>query len=146
MVSDFHIPELLSGMLNKGRLHRQKGSWALRSNADYYGHFLETELGEVHSTAESLLKATLSLPVNFPPDYAEGPDEFAGEPGHIPYICDFSSLVEFGTSGDGAPFCLDYRENPQEPSVIWWDDAYWRRLAPTFADFITLFDLSDRAN
>ena len=49
----------------------------------------------------------------------------------------------FGMSGDGAPFCFDSRERGTEPRVIWWDDVYWRVVAPDFASFLSLLDLQD---
>ncbi len=64
-------------------------------------------------------------------------------PGAIPDIVDFRGVVCFGMSGDGAPFCFDSRERGTEPRVIWWDDVYWRVVAPDFASFLPLFDLQD---
>jgi hypothetical protein len=60
-------------------------------------------------------------------------------PGAIPYIRDFSQIVQFGRSGSGEAFCFDFRDNRQEPSVIFWDDCYWRRVASDFEIFIDLF-------
>ncbi|MBL8019919.1 MAG: SMI1/KNR4 family protein [Leptospirales bacterium] len=57
----------------------------------------------------------------------------------IPDIVDFTHIVCFGTSGDGAPFCLDYRQDSSKPSVLWWDDIYWRRIAPDVDSFLELF-------
>ena len=58
--------------------------------------------------------------------YGTSSPDIAG-PGAIPDIIDFSHIVCFAISGDGAPFCFDYRESMYRPSVIWWDDAYWRQ-------------------
>lgn len=91
--------------------------------------------------------ATLAeLPKHFAPDgfYGE-PSVEADAPGYIPDIVDFSKIVCFGISGDGAPFCFDFRDNESNPSVIWWDDVYWRRVAPDFASFLELFDISRAA-
>lgn len=140
-VRGFIIPPLLASMIADGRLRRVRGSWPLRADVDHYGHFWQSELGHVHESAVEIDRATSQLPVGFEPE-PEGEDEFASDPGYIPYINDFSQVVEFAISGDGSPYCLDYRDKKDEPSVIWWDDVYWRRVAPTFADFIALFDLS----
>ena len=142
IVSGHKIPDLLCRMLSDGSLSRPVGSWPLRESQDCYGHHLETELGEVHATQLAIEQATHDLPAGFPPEEALEPDDFTSEPGHIPYITDFSDLIEFATAGDGSSFCLDYRDSSGEPSIIWWDDVYWRRIAPTFDDFISLFDLS----
>ncbi len=141
-VRGFQIPGLLSDMLMQRRLSRKQGSWQLRADADHYGQRLETELGMVHPSLLAIEEATTKLPLGFPAEEANYPDDFKGEPGHIPYITDFAAIVEFGLSGDGSPFCLDYRFDSAQPSVIWWDDTYWRKIAPSFEDFISLFDLS----
>ena len=67
------------------------------------------------------------LPVGFEPNgaYGESLPEMAG-PSAIPDIVDFDGVVCFGISGDGAPFCFDYRGSGAEPRIIWWDDVYWR--------------------
>ena len=61
------------------------------------------------------------------------------EPGFISYITDFSEIVCFGMDGSGAYFCFDFREDKNKPSVIWWSDVYWRRIAPDFEAFVRLF-------
>ena len=141
-VREFVIPALLVAMISDGRLRREIGSWPLRRERDHYGNLWESELGEVYHSAVEIKQTTEKLPVGFDPELEGAEDEWSSAAGFIPYINDFSKIVEFGMSGDGAPFCLDYREQPDEPSVIWWDDVYWRRVAPSFADFIALFDLS----
>ncbi|HEY1108098.1 MAG TPA: SMI1/KNR4 family protein [Opitutaceae bacterium] len=107
---------------------------------------METELGEVYATQEAIEEATRGLPTGFEPEYAEADEQAGGDearPGGIAYIRDFSRIVCFAISGDGAPFCLDYRESLEQPAVIWWDDIYWRKIAPDFAAFVGLFDLSE---
>jgi hypothetical protein len=143
IIRGFPIPDLLTSMLLQGSLRREQGSWQLRTEMDHYGQHLETELGFVHPTPGAIEQATTRLPDGFPTEEASEPDDFAGQPGYIPYITDFTAIIEFGISGDGSPFCLDYREDSARPSIIWWDDVYWRRLAPTFEEFISLFDLSE---
>jgi hypothetical protein len=73
------------------------------------------------------------------------PNEWENEPGYIRYIKDYSKIVWFAAGGDGSPFCFDFRDNKDNPSVIWWDDAYWRRIAPDYDSFIELFDFSNKA-
>jgi hypothetical protein len=70
---------------------------------------------------------------------------FSDAPGFIPYIFDFSHILTFANSGDGALFCFDYRDHDVKPSIIWWDDAYWRRVAPSFKEFLSLFDVKQNA-
>ena len=67
-------------------------------------------------------------------------DDTADDPGMIPYLSDFSKIVCFGEEiGMSDPFCFDFRENLQEPSIICVDDWYWRRVAPNFEEFIGLY-------
>ena len=56
-------------------------------------------------------------------------------------IVDFSQIVCFAIAGGGEPFCFDFRESPNPPSVIWWDDVFWRKVSPEFEAFLQLFDL-----
>jgi hypothetical protein len=66
--------------------------------------------------------------------------------GFIPYITDFSRIVCFGRTSSGERYCFDYRDNPNIPSIIHWDDGYWRRIAPDFDALISLykpFDLDE---
>jgi SMI1/KNR4 family protein SUKH-1 len=68
-------------------------------------------------------------------------EQYGDEPGYIPCIDDFSKIVQFGTDSGGAyPFAFDFRENPGEPSVIYWyRGAYWRRVALNFETSIALY-------
>ena len=117
----------------------------MKQAADAYGNPLETELGEVYDDEKVIIKSTKELSEHFKPNefYGEpGGGEEENEPGFIPDLADFSNVVCFGISGDGAPFCFDFRDNVENPSVIWWADTYWRRVAPSYEAFIRLFDLS----
>jgi SMI1/KNR4 family protein SUKH-1 len=67
-------------------------------------------------------------------------DNDADDPGEIPYLSDFSKIVWLGQdSGNDDPFCFDFRENLQEPSIICYHSWYWRRVAPKFEEFIGLY-------
>ena len=139
IVNQLPLPRQFVEMVNSRKFRRSIGSWQLIEERDSYGNLLETELGEVYCTTQAIRKETNELPVHFQPDgyYAEPTEEMAG-PGAIPDIVDFSRILKFGLSGDGAPFCFDYRDS-DKPSVIWWDDVYWRRVSP---DFVDLFDFA----
>ncbi len=108
-----------------------------------YGNLLETKLGQVFDTPARIKEETDSLPVHFAPDgyYGESLPDMAG-PGAIPDIVDFVEIVCFAIAGGGEPFCFDYRESSDQPSVTWWDDVYWRRVSPDFEAGLQLFDLS----
>lgn len=132
------LPRPFIDCVQSGTLRRDQGSWQLTDGRDAYGNPLETELGQIYETAEQIQRESALLPRDFPPDLADLPDEFASAPGFIPYITDFDRVLTFAMSGDGAPYCFDYRESA-DPSIIWWDDAYWRRIAPSFSPFLSLF-------
>ena len=107
---------------------------------------METEIGDVYEDTKSITRETNNLSEGFPPYALDEPNEWENKPGYISYITDFSKIVCFGMSGDGADFCFDYREDANNPNVIWWDDVYWRRIAPNYDSFIVLFDFSKDNN
>jgi hypothetical protein len=140
------LPHLFVEAIREGILRRDVGSWELRDDFDAYDNPLESELGEVYEAIETIARETEALPRDFTPDgYYGEPSEWEDAPGYIPDIVDFSKIVCFGISGDGAPFCFDFRGDEHNPSIVWWADAYWRRVAPDFASFLKLFDLGKAA-
>ena len=142
IISGHRLPESFVVGLDSKSLQRDVGSWSLKRDVDSYGNKLETELGEVWSTENEILKNTQQLPSQFVADgyYGSG-SESVNEPGYVEDILEFSDIVTFAISGDGAPFCFDYRDNADSPSVIWWDDVYWRKVSDNYEDFIALFDI-----
>jgi hypothetical protein len=141
-VNGHRLPGAFTQAVATGLLRREAGSWHLRSNRDAFGHRLEAELAEVYDTPAALERETAGLPAGFEPNgtYGESLPEMAGS-GAIPDIVDFAGVVCFGMASDGAPFCFDFREGTAEPRVLWWDDVYWRVVAPDFSSFLSLFDL-----
>jgi len=141
-INGFRLPDSFLQAVVSGSVRREVGSWPLRSDRDAFGQKLETELGQVYDTLADIKRETTELTNSFEPNgvYGDSLAEMAG-PGAIPDIVDFRAVVCFGMSGDGAQFCFDFRGNGVEPRVIWWDDVYWRVVAPNFASFLCLFDL-----
>jgi hypothetical protein len=144
-VRGFTLPKEFVSCVETGQLRRSRGSWPLRGNRDAFGNHWESELGEIYSTVEDIQRESDLLPRYFSPDIRDVPEMFADAPGFIPYISDFSRILTFAISGDGAPFCFDYREDDRQPSIIWWDDAYWRCVSPDFTKFLSLFDVTQNA-
>jgi hypothetical protein len=110
--------------------------------------YLDTDFEPLDSL-QRMEQETAGLARNFgvadkwsPPLLQSQTEKARAYPGFIPYIEDFSMIVQFGRKLSGAPFCFDFRENAREPSVIHWEDGgcYWRRLAPSFDTFISLFE------
>jgi hypothetical protein len=98
--------------------------WYLKENVDAYGNPLQTDF-DPFETVERMEQNTAELAEGFSvedwkPEWIE---ERAKEPGFIPFIDDFSQIVQFGRHLTGAPFCFDFRENSLEPGVIYWDDG-----------------------
>lgn len=121
--------------------------WELKHYVDAYGNLFEPELMKFYSDQESILRATNELPEHFKPDgyYGELGSPGENEPGFIPDIVDFSKIICFAVDGEDAPFCFDYREDAERPSVVYWADAWWRRVAPNFDSFMALYDVGAAA-
>jgi hypothetical protein len=109
---------------------------------DSFGNQLETELATVYIDTKSIEKETAELSLHFVNDGYYGiDDENIEMPGAISDIVCFDKIVCFGMSGDGAPFCFDFRENKNTPSIIWWDDTFWRKISNSFSEFLSLFGI-----
>ena len=135
------IPDSFVAAIGDKSLHRPVGCWELKEEVDSFGNRLATDLGEVWLSEEQLVKETHELPIGFEADGFYGEEaEYSDEPGFIEDILDFRDIVAFAISSDGAPFCFDYRNNKDNPEVIWWDDVYWRKISNNYDDFIALFD------
>lgn len=134
------LPFRLIEVMKTGELKRTVGSWQLKRSVDCYENELETELSEVCCCVDDIQYATKQLSQDFVPDDDYGSDDVADYPGAIRDITEFGDIVCFAFSADGAPFCLDYRNNRKEPTVIWWDDICWRLVAPNYSTFFELFD------
>ena len=141
-INGHSLPKSFVAAFKNNRLQRKIGSWALKDSVDSFGNKLETELGCVFLSEKEILLETTNLKSSFQSDGCYGEtSEYSGEPGFIPDITDFSDIVVFGISGDGSPFCFDYRNNKNNPEVIWWDDVYWRKVSDTYDEFIELFEI-----
>ena len=123
---------------------RERGSWQLEQDVDAFGNMLETELATVYTEVESINKETDALPKAFQSDgcYGESSPEEESLPGYIPDITDFSAVVCLAISGGSGPFCFDFRISQDTPSVVLWDDNYWRCIASDFHSFRDLFDFA----
>ncbi|GHT94460.1 hypothetical protein AGMMS49545_15800 [Betaproteobacteria bacterium] len=111
----------------------------LIENVDSFGNVLDTDLGMIFCDKATIVKETEDLSRNFVPDGFYGSDLDTKKPGSISDIVCFDEIVCFGISGDDAPFCFDFREDKNTPSIIWWDDIYWRKISDSFDDFLLLF-------
>lgn len=136
------LPEVFMNLLKTENFDGQAGSRPLINNKDSYGHYLETELGQVYVSEKVILQETDKLSRYFKADGVYGEEsEWFDQPGFINDITDFSGIISFAASADDSPFCFDYRNSEYEPEIIVWDDVYWRRISPDFHAFIKLFQI-----
>ncbi|WP_257251962.1 SMI1/KNR4 family protein [Burkholderia cepacia] len=113
----------------------------LKNDKDAYGNHLEVELAQIYVTEAELEKETNSLSEYFPENSDYGPAAgLHNGVSAILDIVDFGKIVCFGMAGDGSQFCFDFRMDENNPSVIWWADNYWRKLAASFDAFIDIFN------
>ncbi len=143
IVNGHTLPKLFVSSIENKTFVRKVGSWGLIENRDSFGNKLETELGQIWQSEKEILKETMNLENGFMPDGIYGEEsEYAEEPGYIEDIIDFKDIVNFAISGDGAPFCFDYRLSKVNPEMIWWDDVYWRKISNSYDKFISLFKIN----
>ncbi|GHS89330.1 hypothetical protein FACS189487_09360 [Campylobacterota bacterium] len=116
----------------------------LIENIDSFGNVLDADLGMVFCDEATIVKETENLSLNFAPDGFYGSDLETKEPGAIADIVCFDEIICFGISADDAPFCFDFREDKNSPSIIWWDDVYWRKISNSFDDFLRLFNRDNK--
>lgn len=128
------------------RIQSGNNIWSVKfkSDVDAYGFYFEVDYIEIFDL-ETIVCETRDLPIGFEPDgcYGESDeeDERRDNPGFIPDIIDFTKIVCFGDGGDASPFCFDFREDMQNPSIIWWADDLWRRIAAVYETFRALLIL-----
>lgn len=143
-INGLTLPSLFVQAIQQGQFRRGRSSWLLHEDVDAYGNDLQLYL-TFYQRVKDIIEATNALSKDFQADgYYGNPEYEENLPGAIPDILDFTYIVDIGDGGDGSPVCLDYREDRREPSVIWWADAYWRRVAPDLASFLRLFDFTKR--
>jgi hypothetical protein len=117
--------------------------WIPKGDADCDASLPDLELFKSLAEVElhtKRLPITMHVADYLPEEIAKGDALEAHLPGFLPFITDFSKIVHFGDSDTGAPYCFDYRENADEPGILHWNDAYWRRFAPHFDFFMSLFE------
>jgi hypothetical protein len=149
-VNGLQLPASYVRLAREGQLpYPGRVEWRLRKQRDAYGRPWEAYILRFYEDEKTMLQRT----AEFAQTFAEGtPEEFqeanefdAKKPGFIPFFHDFSKIVQFGDDGGSMVYCFDFRENPEEPSVISWEDAYWRRVARNFDQFVGLWKRVDPA-
>jgi hypothetical protein len=156
IVNGLSLPASFEGFLKQHPVR----IWDLKETIDAYGQPLVDRHGRPYrvqfrptDTLEQIEMFTAMMardfvrmvdPRYFNPEIHErqSADLVAERPGFLPPITDYSQIVQFGRSPLGKPFSFDFRENIQEPTVIYLPKAEirWRRLAPTFETFRCLLE------
>jgi hypothetical protein len=141
-IAGLPVPDEVLQLL-RSRLTAKGDMLMARDGVDAYGHPLSLGLAQVYDEAKALLRATIRVAIGFEADSWYGM-RTPEAPGAIMDIVDFSRVLCFGSSAEGEPFCFDFREEPERPSVICWDgDALiWRRIAPDGETFLSIFQSS----
>lgn len=121
--------------------------WALREPFDAYGR--PWPQGGLSLWYGRMAIENLAQPADpeglplWQPRFARVSEAWALDPGFVPYPTDFPQILAFGGTGANEGLYLDYRDDPQNPSVLCWDGVYWRRVAPSFEAFFSLLRPSD---
>lgn len=141
-IAGLRVPDEVLRVAHAGLIPDGDGLRA-RDGVDAYGHPLALSLAQVYHEQAALIRATIRVVIGFEPDawYGARTPEV---PGAIADVVDFTRVLCFGFSTEGEPFCFDFRDDPEHPSVICWDgDALsWRRIAPDAESFLRTFILS----
>jgi SMI1/KNR4 family protein SUKH-1 len=142
-VNGLRLPAALAQIVHKGQ--GVWTTWIMKEPVDAYGDHFDRDRLEILGY-DPMVEETAALPDRFVYVSEEDARGEADNLGFIPYIqgySDCSKIVVFGQDGSGWPFCLDYRENLQEPRVVFRDETHWRRLAQNFAAFMELIEPYD---
>jgi hypothetical protein len=101
---------------------------------------LSLDVAWFYTSEHDLQEATDQLKKHFPFDDAL--EDLSSKNGYeyLEYINDFTKIVSFAYSGDGAVYCFDFRSFLDKPSVIWWDDIAWLKLADTVEGFFEMLE------
>jgi hypothetical protein len=134
MIKGLRLPDLFEQLTEPIRARNEVAEcYRLKQEVDAYGRFWESEL-DLYGDLERIEDRTRAEEYDFQERYEEAISTYGpkneNKPGFIPYIFDFSQIVCIGRSGGDNPHCLDFRDDPDEPSVIYWQYDHWRRVAP----------------
>lgn len=142
-INGHNLPHSFIEAINKNLFFQKVGSFTLKKEFDSFRNHLETELGQIFISQTKIASETSNLSKDFKPDGIYGNEsEWKKEPNFIEDITDFSKIVAFAISSDGSPFCFDFRTSEETPTIIWWDDCYWRTVSPNFEEFVKLFEVN----
>lgn len=140
-VNGFRLPAALVQVLQDA--NAESTNWMQREpdpskQVNAYGD--KFDLGDIMILSyDTMVRETDNLPERFPfmTEESYNSHRLAKAPSTLPFIDDYSQIVVFGKVGSGEPYCLDYRENPQDPSVFHLPNygSVWTRVAPNFAAF-----------
>lgn len=142
VVNGFRLPAAFVQLCEAIRREEMPAEWALKDSVDASGHPWEVDDLRIISDQETIQSMTERLSksflhddrsVQFPAgDYADGPG----------FMADFtgvSKFVMFGSSTTGETYAFDFGTDANDPSVAYYGEEYWRRVAPNFSAFMALF-------
>jgi hypothetical protein len=119
--------------------------WMVKEERDAYGNEWGLDV-DIYTDPETFVQETNQLHHKFKldhltPEIIEAWNAWSpNSPGFLRFITDFSHIVQFGANGAGENYCFDFRDEPHQPGVIYWEDCRWRRVAPDFETFMSLLE------
>jgi hypothetical protein len=138
-VNGLRLPDSFVKLCQEIREGKTEEVWLLTgADVDAFGNRLSNTDVEFLTDAEKIQKETDYLLQRFQAGRFRADPDDAQRSGFVK-ITNVAKFVWFGTVGSGEPFCFDFGQDPEEPSIVTWNDAYWQRVAPDFQTFLSLF-------
>src|SRR6266571_3662333 len=137
-VNGFKLPDSFASLCQDIREGNAEDSWLAKGQEDSYGNPRVNSDIEFLTDVEKIKERTDKIVHWFKAERYQQDPEYAACPGYVK-VTSVHKFVCFGQTAADEPFCFDFRQNPEEPSVITWNDEYWQRIAPNFDAFMGLY-------
>jgi hypothetical protein len=133
VVGGFELPEAFVQLCEAIQRGEAPKEWELKENVDAYGRpwkvadlLFECDPNEMQYWTERIRH-----------DYLH--ENRFHDRGLIEDFTGVANFVRFAHATDGDFYMFDFGKDPKEPSVVYFEGGYWRRAAPDFQTFMTLF-------
>jgi hypothetical protein len=128
VVNGFELPTAFVQLCEAIQRGEAPNAWGLKENVDAFGRPWEVEELMFYGYPAEMQYCTERIRNDVRFQERREFDDFTG----------VANLVEFAHATDGAIYCLDFGEDPKEPSVVFCHGECWR-VAPNFESFMALF-------
>jgi SMI1-KNR4 cell-wall len=139
VVNGFELPQAFVQLVEATQQDEGPSAWELKEDVDAYGEPWENGGLELYTNSEYMAEETRALDRMYRQGKFQHLEGLSDEPGFIDDFTGVSHFVWFGSNAAGEVYCFDFGGDPKEPSVFYWEDGYWRRVAPNFKTFMELF-------